>query len=258
MALDILDGAAAAKTLKSTLDGSDHVVHHNIDTVIPGTGATNLGKAEDAAHSSGDVGVMLLAVRKDTATQLAGTDADYSPLINDASGRLHARVGVIDAGETHIGEIGGSTALIAVTPTLDTSAVAAGDVISSTATITGAMRVNAGTGVLQSIVINGKDDVGLGFNIVLFQNTQSLGTVNGAPTISDANADDIIGIIPVYASDFVDLGGTRVATIGADRCKGLVLKSGASSTDLFFSIFAIDAGTYTASGLVFKFGILRD
>lgn len=50
-------------------------------------------KAEDAAHSSGDRGIMLLAVRKDTAAALAGTDADYIPLIVDASGRLHVNVG---------------------------------------------------------------------------------------------------------------------------------------------------------------------
>ena len=47
-----------------------------------------LSKAEDAAHTSGDKGLMLLAVRKDTAAVLAGTDADYIPLIVDASGRL--------------------------------------------------------------------------------------------------------------------------------------------------------------------------
>lgn len=60
-----------------------------VGTVTPGTAATSLGKAEDAAHSSGDVGVFALGVRQDTATQLAGTDGDYSPLITDASGRLH-------------------------------------------------------------------------------------------------------------------------------------------------------------------------
>ncbi len=64
----------------------------DVTSVVPGTGATNLGKAEDAAHSSGDVGVMALAVRKDTATQLAGTDGDYSPLITDANGALHVAV----------------------------------------------------------------------------------------------------------------------------------------------------------------------
>ena len=46
-------------------------------------------KAEDAAHSGGDKGIMALSVRKDTATTLAGSDADYCPLITDASGRLY-------------------------------------------------------------------------------------------------------------------------------------------------------------------------
>ena len=65
----------------------------DVTSVIPGVGATNLGKAEDAAHSSGDVGVMAMSVRQDTAAALAGTDADYQPLITDGSGRLHVNVG---------------------------------------------------------------------------------------------------------------------------------------------------------------------
>lgn len=62
-----------------------------VNTIVPGTGATHLGKAEDAAHTSGDVGVMMLSVRQDAAAALAGTDADYQPLITDSAGRLHTR-----------------------------------------------------------------------------------------------------------------------------------------------------------------------
>ena len=61
----------------------------DVTSVVPGTAATNLGKAEDAAHTSGDVGVMALTVRQNTAAALSGTDADYQPLITDTSGRLH-------------------------------------------------------------------------------------------------------------------------------------------------------------------------
>lgn len=46
-------------------------------------------KSEDAAHSGGDKGVQILSVRKDTATNLGGSDSDYQPLITDANGRLH-------------------------------------------------------------------------------------------------------------------------------------------------------------------------
>src|SRR3990167_9246614 len=58
-----------------------------VDSLIEGS------FAEDVAHVSGDTGLFILAVRQDTATQLAGTDGDYSPLITDANGRLH----VLDA-----------------------------------------------------------------------------------------------------------------------------------------------------------------
>lgn len=51
----------------------------NVISNIPGTGATNLGKAEDAVHASGDVGVMALAVRQNTQADF-GADGDYVPL----------------------------------------------------------------------------------------------------------------------------------------------------------------------------------
>jgi len=52
------------------------------------TSALGLLKLEDAVHASGDAGVQILAVRKDVAAALAGTDGDYSPLSVDALGRL--------------------------------------------------------------------------------------------------------------------------------------------------------------------------
>ena len=57
-------------------------------SVVPGTGATNLGKAEDAGHTTGDVGVMALAVRNDAGTALATTTLDYIPLTTDSLGNL--------------------------------------------------------------------------------------------------------------------------------------------------------------------------
>ena len=46
-------------------------------------------RAEDVAHASGDTGIPSLAVRKDVAAALAGTDGDYQPLEVDANGRVH-------------------------------------------------------------------------------------------------------------------------------------------------------------------------
>lgn len=55
---------------------------------VPGTGATALGKAEDAAHASGDTGVAAWSVRTDTAASSAGTTGDYAALATDALGKL--------------------------------------------------------------------------------------------------------------------------------------------------------------------------
>jgi hypothetical protein len=60
-------------------------------SVTPGTAAANLGKAEDAAHGSGDTGVMSLAVRTDTAAASSGTTGDYEPLHTDSVGALWTR-----------------------------------------------------------------------------------------------------------------------------------------------------------------------
>lgn len=48
-------------------------------TIIPGTAATHLGKAEDNAHVSGDVGVMPLGVINDGLAPF-GAQGDYAPI----------------------------------------------------------------------------------------------------------------------------------------------------------------------------------
>ena len=67
-------------------------------------GTKQLTYREDDAHTSADAGVMALAVRKDTAAALAGTDGDYIPLIVDNTGRLY--VAPLVAGTATIGNVG--------------------------------------------------------------------------------------------------------------------------------------------------------
>lgn len=50
------------------------------------------GYAEDAGHTTGDIGVMPLAVRKGDAAALAGAENDYAPLEVDAVGALWAHI----------------------------------------------------------------------------------------------------------------------------------------------------------------------
>jgi hypothetical protein len=43
-------------------------------------------KAEDAAHTSGDLGMQALAVRNDALAARSGTDGDYTPIAVDSAG----------------------------------------------------------------------------------------------------------------------------------------------------------------------------
>lgn len=65
-----------------------------ITSVVPGTGATNLGKAEDAAHTTGDVGVMALGVRAAAPTERSAgpTDGDYEPFATNEVGAVWVSV----------------------------------------------------------------------------------------------------------------------------------------------------------------------
>jgi hypothetical protein len=64
----------------------------DVTSIVPGVAATNLGKAEDAAHSSGDVGVMALAVRQSAQADF-GADGDYVPMSIDDNGALRVSGG---------------------------------------------------------------------------------------------------------------------------------------------------------------------
>jgi len=61
----------------------------DVTSIIPLTGATNLGKARDVTCGANDVGVMALAVRDDTLTTLTPADGDYAPLRVGSTGKLH-------------------------------------------------------------------------------------------------------------------------------------------------------------------------
>jgi hypothetical protein len=88
-------------SLPALAAGTNNIGDVDVLSVVPGTGATNLGKAEDAAHSTGDVGVMALFVRQDAQADF-GADGDYVPGSIDADGAL--RVNVIN------GAAGGTSA----------------------------------------------------------------------------------------------------------------------------------------------------
>ncbi len=61
-----------------------------VSSVIPGTGATNLGKAEDVAHQTGDTGVAAWTVQQDASAPIIWTGAQgrYAPISTNATGAV--------------------------------------------------------------------------------------------------------------------------------------------------------------------------
>lgn len=126
-----------------------------VDSFIPGTGSTQLGKAEDAAHVSGDTGVMVLAVRNDAGTVLAGATGDYIPFTTDATGAVR----VTGSGGTSIADAGtytrGTTAVTPISGVVEASApvgLTVGKASIFSMTQAGELRVNISSGAIAGIV----------------------------------------------------------------------------------------------------------
>ena len=100
MQVDIVASLPAGSAAIGKLAANSGVDIGDVDvtSIVPGTGATNLGKAEDAAHSSGDTGVMPLAVRNDAPAALGGSDGDYAPLQVNSAGSLYTKDETGEAG----------------------------------------------------------------------------------------------------------------------------------------------------------------
>ena len=92
-ALETIDNAVGGSELQVDIvgaipAGTNNIGDVDVASVVPGTGATSLGKAEDAAHATGDTGVMALGVRNSALAALTTTDGDYSPIATDDKGRV--------------------------------------------------------------------------------------------------------------------------------------------------------------------------
>lgn len=185
------DGSATAIPAEAT-NGLDV----DVTRVIPGTTATALGKAEDAAHSDGDTGVALLGVRNYTG---AGTDGDYSVLSVDAVGVLRTRLHR-DLVRVQVPSSGITTA---------TTAYSAGDQVGTLFTVANAARAAGGTGRLVGITLLDDNDVIGPYDVVLFRASVTLAADNAAFAISDAAAASLIAVVPL--SGAWDLGNNRLA-----------------------------------------------
>jgi len=167
--------------------GGNNIGDVDVLSVVPGTGATALGKAEDAAHASGDTGVMALAVRQDTPTALAGTAGDYAPLEVGAAGALHvALVGHDTTARLAANSSGLTTA---------TTAYTSGDVLGGELSFASAARITGGRGVIEGAVLLDKADIVGAVDLFLFRAASTPAADNAANGWADADMENLVGVV---------------------------------------------------------------
>lgn len=143
--------------------------------------------------------------------------------------------------------------LVDVTLSLDTSAYASGDLLADTQVVASAIKLTDGKARLQSVLLIDEDDQGAALDLYFLSANNTLGTENVAPSISDANARDILCRVPIATGDYYDLGGVRVADVhGLNR----IIKAASGTTSIYVAaVNGAGSPTYTASGLRLRIGI---
>jgi hypothetical protein len=169
-------------------------------------------------------------------------------------------VASIATGETHIGEVGGNTLPVIVTPTITAGAYTANDIVGGKLTIANAARKSGGSGIIQSITVIDKghkttvpSGVELGF---YFFSADVAGAYadNDAEAISAVDSLLNIGYAIVLADSYKTMTNYCIATV-----TNIGLPFLCATTSLYCIVRTPGAVTYAStSDLQFRFGILRD
>lgn len=119
-----------------------------------------VSKNEDDAHSSGDAGQPVWAVRRDTRAVGSGTDGDYSSLNVNASGELYTRTTIENISDGEYETVAASQTTQALGATGATGDWLQGVLIVPASTSPGAVAIKDGAGSAITVFAGGADSVG--------------------------------------------------------------------------------------------------
>lgn len=202
----------------------------DVSRVVPGVGATNLGKAEDSAHADGDTGVLMLGVRNHFTGST--TDGDYSAISVSSNGDMHT-IARRDAVLIDVGVTGVTTA---------TTAYTAGDQVGAQITLASAARVTGGYGMITGVVMIDQSDIVGAYDVVFFDSSVTPASDNAAFAISDADSLKIVGIVQLAGA--FDIGNNRIA----QAYNLAVPYKCAGSTSLYAALITRGSHTFFTAG----------
>lgn len=137
--------------------------------------------------------------------------------------------------------------VIDVTPVLDTNAYADNDVLFVPVAVPG--TTNAALKVVSVVVVDAADQA-QDIDLVFSEGSVTLGTINTAVNISDADAAKVLGVVPVLIADYSDLVNSQVATK-----RGVDLVVQANAQLYVGGVCRSGTPTYAASSLLLRIGV---
>jgi hypothetical protein len=150
--------------------------------------------------------------------------------------------------------------VIRVTPTLDTSAYADGDILFDATEIPDAVLGNGGCSKLVSVAITNKQGDVTPMTMYFQQTARGMGVANNAMDVSSANTGHAkqLGYIEAPTNSWKDMGSTCLFNAKTDENVSslpLMLQAKEDSTSVYFFASVGGAETFAASDLTFVFGI---
>lgn len=233
--------AGSTAFFKTTDNSGVHTPHHNVDAVIPGTSATNLGKAEDSAAGSGDTGVFTLAVRRDAEASTTA-DGDYHELQVNPIGRLKTA----------------QTPRITVVPTMGSQTAglySENDFVNAKITLSNIVPFAGGGGEIVLVKVLSKSTQTGTYDVAFFNADPTSTTIsdNGAVQI---NAADLTKLIGWAHCDDVTSHGTGSCHQAANVGLSFKLPSGTTAYAAVVCRFALNQGS--ASDMILVVDVIPD
>lgn len=157
-----------------------------------------LSRAEDAAHTDGDHGLLMFGVRNYAG---AGTDGDYSALSVASDGNLRVdshKDALRISQQTTTGEI-----------TTATTAYVAGDAVGPVFTFANAARASGGTGIITGVTLTDASSIIGAYDVVIFRASFTATSDNSPIAVSASDGRNVVAVIQLPGA--IDLGSSNWA-----------------------------------------------
>jgi hypothetical protein len=146
--------------------------------------------------------------------------------------------------------------VVEVTFTIDNAnALDANDVAVAGDIIAACVRANDSKGWLVGIMLlDGDDNTAGGYNLFFFSNNVTLGTIDAAISISDADAFHQLGKVPIASGDWDDLIGCKSVTkVSGDQGLPMAIVPKTGTDDIYVGIQCLGTPTFNTGNFKARF-----